>query len=230
MNKLVFALVGGICSGKTTFADKLVTLGDFVIISKDRCIYESDMLCRVDKIKSWETIREEKINNLLGENVILDETIRVGKLDKLKAKGYTIVAVIMESDNSIRTNRLNKRNELSKQYMSRLSKITGINLLECTQEERRNLWRSKFFIDSLPLDKKQEFDYILEKLYLLGSKILKDEEPNPLCFKQIDYIVSEKDLNLSREMINDDVFAQCFSYEEYKKKWAKNIKYCIWGV
>lgn len=230
MNKLAFALVGGICSGKTTFAEEMTNYDSFLIISKDWCIYESDMLCRDGISKSWEELREEKIDALVEENVILDETIRVGKLDKLKSKGYTIVAILMESDKAIRSRRLLKRNELNRQYFERLKVITGIDLLKYTQTERRDMWRNPKFRKALPLDKQSEFDRILERLYLLGSKVLKDEEPNPVCFSQIDYIVKAEDLRLTRDMNIEDILSQCISYEEYKREWAKNVKYCIWDV
>ena len=187
-DKLAFALVGGICSGKTAFTREMTKYERFSVISKDQCIYESDMLCRVGIKKSWEEIREEKIDALDNENVILDETIRVGKLDRIKAKGYTIVAVIMESDKTIRSQRLLERNEINHRNLCRLSEITGINLIKCTQNERRNLWRSKEFRDALPSEKQQEFDEILEVLYLLGSKVLKDEEPNPSYILRMIYI------------------------------------------
>ena len=229
-NKLVISLVGGICSGKTTFKNEVVRSGHFVEISKDQCIYESDMLCRIGVEKSWDEIRDEKISKLSDENVILDETLRVGKLDKLKAKGYTIVAVIMELNYEKRCKRLSDRNELNAQYMKRLSEITGLELMSYTQEERRKLWKSQEFRDALPEEFKCEFDEILEKSYLLGSKTLKMEEPNPVCFKQIDYIVNYDDLMYYDGITNDDIIAQCMSYDEYKKIWARNIKYCIWDV
>lgn len=229
-NKLAIALVGGICSGKTTFKNKVVASGHFVEISKDQCIYESDMLCRSGIAKPWNVVREEKIDNISDENVILDETIRVGKLDKLKAKGYTIVAVIMETDQDKRCKRLSERNDLNLHYMTRLSEITSIDLMNCSQEERRNLWRSQEFRDALPSELRCEFDEILEKSYLLGSKVLKSEEPNPVCFKQIDYIVNCEDLKYYDGITNEEIIAQCVSYNEYKKKWAKSIKYCIWDV
>ena len=229
-NRLAIALVGRICSGKTTFTSELMRYGEFLVISKDRCIYESDMLCRKGISKSWEEIREEKIDCLTYENVILDETIRVGKLERLKEKGYTIIAIIMETDSSFLQDRLQKRNQINEQYLERLSEITGVKLLECTQEERRNLWRSSEFRNSIESSKLLEFDTILEKLYLLGSKVLKVEEPNAACFSQIDYIIKSDKLVLKQGMSEMDIVQQCVSYKDYKNGWAKNVKYCIWDV
>ncbi len=229
-NKLALALVGRICSGKTTYTSELRKYGEFLTISKDMCIYESDMLCRKGITKSWEEIREEKIDNLCEENVILDETIRVGKLEKLKKKGYTIVAIIMSNDISVLQDRLAKRNALNSEYIEKLSELTGLKLERFTQEERRDLWRSKEFRDSIAPSRLQEFDEVLESLYLLGSKVLKLEEPNAACFRQIDYIIKSDKLVLNKGMSKSDVIKQCITYENYRKEWAKKIKYCIWDV
>lgn len=230
MNKFAFVLVGGICSGKSTFANKLSNTGDFVIISKDRCIYESDMLYRRNILKSWEEIREEYVDNLNDLNVIFDETLRVGKLDKIKAKGYVIIAITLEKDIKIREQRLTQRNNLNKHYISELSAITNIDLNLCNQEERRGYWRNQHFRDSIPANKQSRFDKVLEQLYLLGSTFLKDEEPNPVCYEHIDYIIGADKVNLDGELDIDDIIKNSTSYCDYKEQWAKKIKYCIWDV
>lgn len=230
MNKFAFVLVGGICSGKSTFADKLEKTGDFFIVSKDKCIYESDMLCREHIFKSWEEVREEHINNLNGKNVILDETLRIGKLDKIKEKGYTIIAVLLEKDRTIREKRLLQRNALNKQYLLELSRIANIDFHLCSQEVRRNYWRDKHFRDSIPQKEQTQFDEILKKLYLLGSTFIKDEEPNPVCYNQIDYLINAEDIDVDNGVEISDIIKKCTSYHEYKKQWAKKIKFCIWDV
>jgi dephospho-CoA kinase len=40
---IALILFGGICSGKTTFAETIEGRYGFTVISKDRCIYESDL-------------------------------------------------------------------------------------------------------------------------------------------------------------------------------------------
>lgn len=230
INKLAFVLVGGICSGKTTLTNTLERLHNVIVISKDRCIYESDMLCRENIFKSWEFIREEHINNLYNENVVIDETIRVGRLDTLKGKGYTIIGILLENDKRIRTERLLQRNELQRQYLNELSNITKIDLLSCDQETRRTYWRSQCFHNTIAKDIRNHFDFLLKELYLLGSSVLKDEEPNPVCFSEIDYVIDAKNIDISLHSDLSLVVKNSIPYNDYLKKWAKKIKYCIWDV
>lgn len=230
MNKIALALVGGVCSGKTTFATIMEKRYNFFVISKDRCIYESDIRHRYDDCVSWEIVRKQKIDQLNGQNIVIDETIRIGKLKEIKEKGYTIIAVKLDNDRNIREKRLRKRHILQKKGLLELSLITKIDLVACEQEVRRSYWRSKSFYESIEETQKEKFDTILEKLYLLGSNYLKDEEPNPVCYNEIDYILEIKNISCFDFVNIAYIKNNCIPFSEYKKKWSKNIKYCIWDV
>ena len=225
-----FILIGGICSGKTSLAKEITSQSNFELVSKDMCIYESDMLCRKGICKTWETIRENRIKQLIGKNIVFDETLRIGKLDEIKKHGYTIIGIRMSRDKDLRATRLVERNNVRKACMDELSAISQINLDSLSQNERRDLWRSQSFIDNLPTTTQAHFDEILKKIYLLGSHVLKDEEPNPACFPDIDYIINASDLTTEDFQNPHAVIDKSMSYQDYLKSWAKKVRYCIWDV
>lgn len=224
-------LIGGICSGKTNLANRIMSSSvKYHLISKDQCIYESDMLERVGIKKSWDTIRLEHIIEHSGKNLVFDETIRVGKLDEIKRMGYVIIGIKMPLGKTLRYNRLMRRNKIRKKLMDELSMIARTDFEIIGQERRRQLWRSSDFINSFSPDERSHFDTILRNIYLLGSQIIKDEEPNPACFPQLDYIAEASDLNECDYMSPETIISKSVSYQEYLKQWASRIKYCVWDV
>lgn len=223
-------LIGGICSGKTSLANKLSLSAGLHIVSKDQCIYESDMLQRQGIKKAWDTIRAERISELEGKNLIFDETLRVGKLDEIKRMGYTIIGVQLSTDLAERNRRLVLRNKTRKELMCQLSEISGIDLEAMSQKKRRDLWRSGDFINSIPKNKQSLFDETLKQIYMLGSLFIKDENPNPACFPQLDYIVDFDNLDMEDFKNPNVIISKGCTYHSYLKSWSKKVKYCIWDV
>lgn len=229
MRPIALALFGGICSGKTTFALEMERKYNFRVISKDRCIYYSDIRNSNGNNTTWEKIRVEKAESLNGENVVLDETIRIGRLTKIKEKGYIIIAIKLTDNMQVRKARLATRNQLRESYYDQLSNLIHLDINLLPQQERRHLLNNRIIYNNINNSKKKEYDDLVKNLYLLGSTYIKDEEPNPLCFKEVDYVLNISDLVDTKQLCLDYILKNMIPIKEYKEAQLKKIKYIIWG-
>lgn len=228
-SKIAFVLVGGVCSGKTTLAKVLEAKFGYCVISKDQSIYESDIMHRENKYQSWEEVRLEKISKLNDENIVLDETIRVGKLKELKEKGYTLYAIALNTPISVRKERLLQRSEKRIEILTEISKLLNIDVLNMPQDERRNLWRDETFILYLDGKIRNNIDSLIKDLYILGADYIKPEEPNPMCFDEIDYVYTLDYQDI--ELVNPtEVMNNAVGFDDYLKESSTKIKYCVWDV
>lgn len=229
---IAIVLFGGICSGKTTFATKFEKEFNFNVISKDRCILESEISCRKGMSKTWEIIREETISNYVQRKVpiILDETVRIGRLAKLKENNYQIIGVKLNIDKDIQKIRIENRNKRQKEVLIELSSILNMNISTMAQADRRNLWRSPDIYKYVAPQLRKKFDLLMYEIYTLGCHYIKHEEPNPTCFSELSTVI-EIDSNKSFQDLNlDFIISNSTSFETFAANYFKKVKYCIWDV
>lgn len=229
--KIALILTGGICSGKTTLANFLKHKYNFEIISKDMAIYESDMSLRKGEKTSWEEVRIKRILELSSNIVVVDETLRVGKLTELKSLDFTIVSIKLNTSFCDREKRLQNRLEVKDKKLRDLSNIAGVDLCHISQAERREkYWTNDLFYQSLDKNKIQVFESILKEVYLLGSYVLKPEEPNPICFHEVDYIYEINKIADIENITIDRILSEMQSTDDYILTVKSRHKYCVWDV
>lgn len=225
-------IFGRICSGKTTLARNLEDNNNFKVISKDRCILESELHKRHEEDLTWEEIRESTVNEFIANNynVVIDETARVGRVSSLKKAGYTIIGVHLNIPLDICRKRLVKRQERRREILSSLSQIIKLDVTKYPQEARRKLWTSLEVVNSIPEFQREYFNELINEIYTLGCDYIKEENPNPTCFPELDYVVEfDGTIDLSSVslacIINNKI-----SYCDYLIRKHKSIKYCIWDI
>lgn len=231
-NPIVIALFGRICSGKTTLAKKIENDYGFEVVSKDRCIFRSELLKREKEDISWEEVRSNFVKNVIqrNKNAVIDETIRIDRLSAFKDAGYTIIGIKLNTDVENCKKRLHNRNKRQKEILVELSNIIGIDVTIMPQEQRRCLWRNKEFIKKVPQSQMASFNNLIEEIYTLGCDYLKEEDPNPACFPELDFIVELED-NFNIERLNWNVICdKRIAFNDYLKKYLSTIRYCVWDI
>lgn len=229
---VAIVLFGGICSGKTTFATKFEKEFDFNVISKDRSILESEILCRKGIHKTWEVIREETINYYAEKkaSIILDETVRIGRLSKLKENNYQIIGVKLNVDFNTQKMRMENRNNRQKEILMELSSILDMNISAMKQADRRDLWRSSNIYEYVAPHLRNKFDSLIFEIYTLGCHYIKHENPNPTCFSELSSVIEIDSTNSFQDLDIDFIISNSIPFKEFAKKYLKRIRYCIWDV
>lgn len=231
-NPIAIALFGRICSGKTTLAKKFENNYGFEVVSKDRCILKSELLKRENKDVSWEKVRSNCVETIIrkNKNAVIDETIRIDRLSAFKDAGYTIIGIKLNTNFKKCKQRLYNRNKRRKEILVELSNIIGLDVTIMPQEHRRNLWSSKNFIETIPQSQIETFDNLIEEIYTLGCDYLKEEDPNPACFPELDFVVElEDDFNIDFFEL-DTIDDKKIVFEDYLKTYLSTIKYCVWDI
>lgn len=231
-NPIAIVLFGGVCSGKTTFATKFEKEFNFNVISKDRSILESEILCRKGIWKKWEIIREETINYYAEKKVpiVLDETVRIGRLTKLKENNYQIIGVKLNVDLHTRNIRMKNRNNRQKEILFELSSIININLSTMKQSDRRNLWRSSNIYERVLPHLRNRFDSLIFEIYTLGCHYIKHENPNPVCFSELSSVIEIDSTKSFKDLNIDFIISNSIPFKSFSENYLKKIKYCIWDV
>jgi putative hydrolase of the HAD superfamily len=178
----------------------------------------------------WESLRLELIESLRTQNVVVDETIRLGTLTQIKNKGYQLIGIKLESDIAVRTKRLKKRIARQAVILDCLSKLVGVKLDEYSREDRRNFWRDQEFCSRVAPEELNTFNRLLKEIYHSGSHFMKDEDPNPVCFDELDYVFELQSTNTPQDIDISTIEENMITLNEYRKDRFKKIKYCVWDI
>ena len=229
---IAILMFGRICSGKTTFAKNLERNNNFYVISKDRCILESELKKRSGENHSWEHIRELSVEDAINmrANVVVDETARIGRISSFKKAGYEIIGVNLDISIELCRQRLENRLKRRNEILISLSNIINIDVINMPQNKRRDLWCNSEIVNSIPYTLQKEFNDLINEIYTLGCDYIKEEYPNPACFPELDYVVElNENVNLYNVSLNE-VIEQKIPYNVYLRSQLSKIKYCIWDI
>lgn len=231
MDKVLFAIFGGICSGKTTLANALEKHYGYRIISKDAAIYEADRKSReTGTCIDFEDIIENYIRVSTDKNVILDKTIRAGDLTTFVEYGYEIVAIQLVVDTEIRKTRLENRTVLQSEIVSALEDTLEISLEGKSREERQELWKNHAFWMSFDKSTRAQAELLLEEIYGTGSHVLKPEYPNVVNFPEVSYVCELDTSKSSSDWDFDEIFARKRPWDKFRARKMAEIEHAIFDV
>jgi HAD superfamily hydrolase (TIGR01509 family) len=230
MNKVLFAIFGGVCSGKTTLAKALEKHYGCRIVSKDVAIYEADRKAReTDTAIDFEDILKS-YNRAQAGNVILDKTIRAGDLATFVDNGFEIVGIQLVVDTQVREARLKNRVAQQSAIVSALEDVLRIKLERKSREERQELWKDHTFWMSFDQKTRAQAELLLEKIYGTGSHILKPEYPNVVNFPEVSY-VCELDTSKSSSVWDfEEIFSNLKPWGKFRARKMAEIEHAIFDV
>lgn len=223
----LYAIFGGICSGKTTVAKKLEEELDARVISKDRLIFQGDILARDGIELGFPELRRQAIANLDGASAILDETIRAENLQPFR-QDYEIIAVFLRVPIALREKRLSERLTMQNQIVNELSALIGVDLSSESREKRRLRWRKPIKPQLVSQDSEEQLHRLLQTIYLSGSHFMKPEVPDPVEFPEVDF-VAEFEAN---DIVDLEAIESRLVPAEYyaRRRKGHQVKCCIWDI
>ncbi|MEM7221889.1 MAG: HAD-IA family hydrolase [Pseudomonadota bacterium] len=203
---------------------------DAAILSKDRLLFAADEASRNGQTTDYEDLRARSAERVDGHLVVLDETVRPGSLDCFVARGFEITGIYINTPFELRRRRLERRIERQLSILQKLSELVDRDLLNMDREERRLLWRGTFAQEKVDTGKRAEFEDVLRQMYLTGSHWMKPDAPDPIRFKEVEYIVElDGDEDLTQISV-ETLLAQRVSRKEYEARWRSRIEFVLWDV
>ena len=230
MNNLAIVLFGSTCSGKTLVANHLENNFGFTVISKDRLIYQSDLMAAHGEHRSWEDLRQELVSGLTNQAIVLDEAVRLGRLSELQKKGYRLVGVQLPNNIEARQTRMTSRARRQQEILLELEVLVHLPLLSISREDRRKHWRNPSIRASLPVQQQPVFDSLLKEIYLSGSHFLKEENPNPACFAELQSVYTPPLGEALTWIEPERIASEAVPFENFLDAFLQKIKYCVWDI
>lgn len=231
MNRVVYAIFGGICSGKSTLASALAECFGCQIVSKDKAIYEADRKARETGFQTnFEDFFNDQLRESIGRRIILDKTIRAGDLSTFVANEYVIIGLQLVGNTQQRKVRLDSRTARQAEIVTALENLLSIGLGERTREERQELWRNRDFWTSLDLEVQSQAELLLERIYGTGSHLLKPEYPNVVNFPEVNYVCEFDTSNPSIKWDLNETLSSAEPWEIYRYKKMTEIEHVIFDV
>ncbi len=217
--KDAYVLFGGVGSGKTGVANTLAKARDTHLISADQLIFQRDL----DTFYGRAFDGQGSLNSVIADSqhphLIIDAMAMQSILNILHTSRRQVTAVFLDITRAARKIRFDARHEKRQQLLRELSNILGYDLLSFTMWQLRSycLQPSSFRHVTDSASQRRVFELVKE-IYLLGAYIFKEEHPDPLDFRYVDYVMRCSENVSPSDVTMERVRAQRVSFEVYQEE------------